>query len=51
MSYLANMQEMKNVVDQSINQTAIRFQGFEDGIMLKEKEKELSVVSDDEYKR
>ncbi|MBX3236469.1 MAG: YajQ family cyclic di-GMP-binding protein [Nitrospiraceae bacterium] len=47
-----NMQEMKNVVDQSTKEIKQRFD-FKDSkteIMLKEKEKELSVVSDDEYK-
>ncbi len=47
-----NMQEMKNVVDQATKEIKQRFD-FKDSkteITLKEKEKELSVVSDDEYK-
>ncbi|HET9961680.1 MAG TPA: YajQ family cyclic di-GMP-binding protein [Nitrospiraceae bacterium] len=47
-----NMQEMKNVVDQATKEIKQRFD-FKDSkteITLKEKEKEMSVVSDDEYK-
>ncbi len=47
-----NMQEMKNVVDQATKEIKQRFD-FKDSkteITLKEKEKELVVVSDDEYK-
>ena len=47
-----NMQEMKNVVDQATKEIKQRFD-FKDSkteITLKEKEKELIVVSDDEYK-
>ncbi len=47
-----NMQEMKNVVDQATKEIKQRFD-FKDSkteITLKEKEKELMVVSDDEYK-
>src|SRR3954468_21663007 len=47
-----NMQEMKNVVDQSTKEIKQRFD-FKDSktkITLKEKEKELVLVSDDEYK-
>ena len=47
-----NMQEMKNVVDQATKEIKQRFD-FKDSkteITLKEKEKELSLVSDDEYK-
>lgn len=46
------MQEMKNVVDQATKEIKQRFD-FKDSkteITLKEKEKELVVVSDDEYK-
>ena len=46
------MQEVKNVVDQATKEIKQRFD-FKDSkteITLKEKEKELSVVSDDEYK-
>ncbi len=47
-----DMQEMKNVVDQATKEIKQRFD-FKDSkteITLKEKEKELVVVSDDEYK-
>lgn len=47
-----DMQEMKNVVDQATKEIKQRFD-FKDSkteIALKEKEKELVVVSDDEYK-
>jgi cyclic-di-GMP-binding protein len=47
-----NMQEMKNVVDQATKEIKQRFD-FKDSkteITLKEKEKELALVSDDEYK-
>lgn len=47
-----NMQEMKNVVDQATKEIKQRFD-FKDSkteITLKEKEKELVVISDDEYK-
>ena len=47
-----NMQEMKNVVDQATKEIKQRFD-FKDSkteITLKEKEKELVLVSDDEYK-
>ncbi len=47
-----DMQEMKNVVDQTLKEIRQRFD-FKDSkteLTLKEKEKELIVVSDDEYK-
>lgn len=47
-----NMQEMKNVVDQATKEIKQRFD-FKDSkteITLKEKEKELIVLSDDDYK-
>ena len=47
-----NMQEMKNVVDQAMKEIKQRFD-FKDSkteLTLKEKEKELVVLSDDEYK-
>ena len=47
-----NMQEMKNAVDQATKEVKQRFD-FKDSkteITLKEKEKELIVVSDDDYK-
>ena len=47
-----DMQEMKNVVDQATKEIKQRFD-FKDSkteITLKEKEKELVLVSDDEYK-
>ena len=47
-----NMQEMKNVVDQATKEIKQRFD-FKDSkteLTLKEKEKELVVLSDDEYK-
>lgn len=49
---LVDMQEMKNVVDQATKEIKQRFD-FKDTkteITLKEKEKELVVMSDDEYK-
>lgn len=47
-----NMQEMKNVMDQATKEIKQRFdfKGSKTEITLKEKEKELVVVSDDEYK-
>ena len=47
-----NMQELRNVVDQATKEVKQRFD-FKDTkteITLKEKEKELMIVSDDEYK-
>lgn len=47
-----NMQEMKNVVDQATKEIKQRFD-FKDSkteITLKEKERELVVISDDDYK-
>lgn len=47
-----NMQEMKNAIDQATKEIKQRFD-FKDSkteLTLKEKEKELVVVSDDEYK-
>jgi cyclic-di-GMP-binding protein len=47
-----NMQELKNALDQATKEIKQRFD-FKDSkteIILKEKEKELVVVSDDEYK-
>jgi len=47
-----NMQELKNALDQAAKEVKQRFD-FKDSkteIMLKEKEKELVVVSDDDYK-
>jgi cyclic-di-GMP-binding protein len=47
-----NMQEMKNVVDQATKEVKQRFD-FKDTkteITLKEKEKEVVIMSDDEYK-
>ena len=47
-----NMQELRNVVDQATKEVKQRFD-FKDSkteITLKEKEKELIVLSDDEYK-
>ncbi|BCA55818.1 UPF0234 protein [Nitrospira sp. KM1] len=47
-----NMQELKNALDQATKEIKQRFD-FKDSkteILLKEKEKELVVVSDDEYK-
>ena len=47
-----DMQEMKNVVDQATKEIKQRFDFKESKteITLKEKEKELVLVSDDEYK-
>ena len=47
-----NMQELKNALDQATKEIKQRFD-FKDSkteITLKEKEKELTVISDDEYK-
>ena len=47
-----NMQELKNALDQATKEIKQRFD-FKDSkteITLKEKEKELVVLSDDEYK-
>jgi uncharacterized protein YajQ (UPF0234 family) len=47
-----NMQELRNVVDQATKEVKQRFD-FKDSkteITLKEKEKELEILSDDEYK-
>jgi uncharacterized protein YajQ (UPF0234 family) len=47
-----NMQEMKNVIDQATKEIKQRFD-FKDSkteITLKEKERELVVISDDDYK-
>lgn len=47
-----NMQELKNAIDQATKEIKQRFD-FKDSkteITLKEKEKELMVISDDEYK-
>jgi uncharacterized protein YajQ (UPF0234 family) len=47
-----NMQELKNALDQATKEVKQRFD-FKDSkteVLLKEKEKELTVVSDDEYK-
>ncbi|MGQ0809726.1 MAG: YajQ family cyclic di-GMP-binding protein [Nitrospiraceae bacterium] len=47
-----DMQEMKNVVDQTLKEIRQRFdfKNSKTELTLKEKEKELIVVSDDEYK-
>ncbi len=47
-----NMQEVKNAVDQALKEIRQRFdfKGSKTELTLKEKEKELVVVSDDEYK-
>lgn len=47
-----DMQEVKNAVDQTIKEVRQRFdfKGSKTDLTLKEKEKELVVVSDDEYK-
>ncbi len=47
-----DMQEMKNVVDQATKEIKQRFdfKNSKTEITLKEKEKELVLVSDDEYK-
>jgi len=47
-----DMQEMKNVVDQATKEIKQRFdlKDTKTEITLKEKEKELVLVSDDEYK-
>ena len=47
-----NMQEVKNAVDQALKEIRQRFdfKGSKTELTLQEKEKELVVVSDDEYK-
>ena len=47
-----DMQEVKNAVDQTIKEIRQRFdfKGSQSNLTLKEKEKELVVISDDEYK-
>jgi hypothetical protein len=47
-----DMQEVKNAVDQSVKEVGQRFdfKGTKTEITLKEKEMELVIVSDDEYK-
>ena len=47
-----DMQEVKNAVDQTLKEIRQRFdfKGSQSDLTLKEKEKELVVVSDDEYK-
>ena len=47
-----DMQEMKNVVDQTVKEVGQRydFKGSKTELTLKEKEKQLAVLSDDEYK-
>ena len=47
-----DMQEVKNAVDQTMKEVRQRFdfKGSKTDITLKEKEKELEVLSDDEYK-
>jgi len=47
-----DMQEVKNAVDQTIKEIRQRFdfKGSKSDLTLKEKEKELVVISDDEYK-
>lgn len=47
-----DMQEMKNAVDQTLKEIGQRFdfKGSKSALTLKEKEKTLDVVSDDEYK-
>lgn len=47
-----DMQEMKNAIDQTIKEVRQRFdfKGTKTDLTLKEKERELIVVSDDEYK-
>ncbi|MGH7253443.1 MAG: DUF520 family protein, partial [Nitrospiraceae bacterium] len=47
-----DMQEVKNALDQTMKEIRQRFdfKGSKTDLTLKEKEKELVVVSDDEYK-
>ena len=47
-----DMQEVKNAVDQSLKEIGQRFdfKGTKTEVTLKEKEMELVIVSDDEYK-
>ena len=47
-----DMQEMKNAVDQTTKEISQRFdfKGSKTELTLKEKERELEIVSDDEYK-
>jgi cyclic-di-GMP-binding protein len=47
-----DMQEMKNVVDQTLKEVGQRFdfKGSKTDLTLKEKEKQLVVISDDDYK-
>jgi uncharacterized protein YajQ (UPF0234 family) len=47
-----DMQEVKNAVDQTMKEVRQRFdfKGSKTDLTLKEKERELSVLSDDEYK-
>ena len=47
-----DMQEMKNAVDQTMKEVRQRFdfKGSKTDLTLKEKERELVVISDDEYK-
>ena len=47
-----DMQEMKNVVDQTLKEIGQRydFKGSKSELTLKEKEKQLVVLSDDDYK-
>lgn len=47
-----DMQEVKNAVDQTLKEIRQRFdfKGSKSDLTLKEKEKELAVVSDDEYR-
>lgn len=49
---LVDMQEVKNAVDQTMKEIRQRFdfKGSKTDLTLKEKERELSVLSDDEYK-
>ena len=49
---LVDMQEVKNAVDQTVKEIRQRFdfKGSKTELTLKEKERELTVLSDDEYK-
>jgi hypothetical protein len=49
---LVDMQEVKNAVDQAMKEIRQRFdfKGSKTDLTLKEKERELTVLSDDEYK-
>jgi len=49
---LVDMQEVKNAVDQTMKEIRQRFdfKGSKTDLTLKEKERELTVLSDDEYK-